>query len=307
MREAGWPRIQIATDEDGSVEAVAPAIVSASRRTDLPAFHADWLAARLRAGYVAWRNPFGGRPQYVSFARTRAVVFWTKNPRPLLPHLGELDRRGIGYYVQFTLNDYQAEGLEPSVPPLAERLATFRRLASTLGRERVVWRFDPLLLADGLPLDRLLERVLRIGDALRPHTEKLVIAFADIARYARVRRRLGASGAGCRELTPPEMREFAEKLAGASRGWGLQIATCAEAVELADLGIRHNRCVDDALLERLFPRDAALQSFLGPPETRHRLKDPGQREACGCIRSKDIGSYGTCLHGCRYCYAGSAA
>jgi hypothetical protein len=306
MSFKGWDKVPIQVENGGSVEGAAPVIVSASRRTDIPAFHADWFIERLRAGHVKWMNPFSGRPQYVSFARTRAVVFWTKNPRPILPHLTELEQRGIGCYFQFTLNDYETEGLEPGVPPVAERIATFRELSQAIGKERVVWRYDPLLLADGLDADRLVERVARIGERVHPWTEKLVIAFADIERYAKVRNRLRRFGRGCRELSPEEMRAFAEKIVTAMRPWELTIATCAEAIELAELGIGHNKCIDDALLERLFPQDAELTAFLGPPESRQRLKDTGQRKECGCIVSKDIGTYDTCPHLCRYCYANSS-
>lgn len=306
MAFPGWERRTIHTAEGERVEAAAPVIVSASRRTDIPAFYATWFVRRLEAGYVQWINPFGGQPQYVSFAKTRAVVFWSKNPRPMLSHLAELDRRGIGYYFQFTLNDYEAEGLEPAVPPLAERIATFRELSRAIGKSKVVWRYDPLLLADGLTVDGLVERVARIGEQLYSQTEKLVVAFADIERYAKVRRRLSAYGRGCRELTPEEMRECAEKLVRVARSWRLDVATCAEAIDLADLGIGHNRCIDDGLLVRLFPHDAELMRFLGPEALRHRLKDKGQRKECGCIAGKDIGAYDTCPHLCRYCYANSS-
>jgi hypothetical protein len=298
-----WDRIEIRTEEAGRVDAVAPVIVSASRRTDIPAFHVDWFFERLRAGHAKWVNPFSGTPQFVSFAKTRTIVFWTKNPRPILPHLAELDRRGLGYYFQFTLNDYAPDDLEPGVPPLAERVETFVELARRIGRERVIWRFDPLLLADGITLDHLVERVASVGEAVHAWTERLVIAFADIERYGKVRSRLRKFGRGFRELTPDDMREFAAKLAGATRGWGLQIAACAETVDLSEFGIGRNRCIDDALLERLFPHDTELLGFLGPPESRSRLKDKGQRKECGCIVSKDIGSYNTCPHACRYCYA----
>jgi hypothetical protein len=251
-------------------------------------------------------NPFSGTPQYVSFARTRAVVFWTKNPKPILPHLAELDRRGMGYYFQFTLNDYEAEGLEPGVPPLGERVETFAELSRRIGKEKVVWRYDPLLLFDGLNVERLVERVVRVGEATHPWTEKLAIAFADIERYAKVRSRLRRFGGGCRELSPEEMRAFAERLTDAARGWGLQIATCAEAIDLSDLGIGRNKCIDDALMTRLFPHDAELMPFLGPEALRQRIKDKGQRKECGCIVSKDIGAYDTCPHLCRYCYANSS-
>jgi hypothetical protein len=303
MSVKGWSKVPVQTENGGSVEAVAPVILSASRRTDIPAFHADWFIERLRAGHVKWTNPFNGKPQHVSFAKTRAVVFWTKNPRPILPHLAELDRRGIGYYFQFTLNDYQAEGLEPGVPPLAERIAAFRNLSQRIGKERVVWRYDPLLLADGLEVDRLVERMVRVGEAVRDSTEKLVIAFADIERYAKVRGRLRRWGKGCRELTPDEMRAFAEMIITAMRPWELTIATCAEVIDLADLGVGHNKCIDGELLARLFPHDAALMRFLGSQADRHLLKDKGQRRECGCIVSKDIGTYDTCPHLCRYCYA----
>ena len=302
----GWDKVIISTEQDDTVEAVAPMVVSASRRTDIPAFYAEWFVERLRVGYVRWVNPFSGTPQYVSFARTRAVVFWTKNPRPMLPHLAELDRRGIGYYFQFTLNDYDAEGLEPGVPPLAERIETFEGLVRRVGKERVIWRYDPLLLADGLDVDRLAERVARIGERVHPCTEKLVIAFADIERYAKVRNRLRAFGRGCRELSPDGMRTFAEKLIAVTRAWGLAVVTCAETIDLSDLGIGHTKCIDDELLARLFPHDGELMHFLGPTELRHSLKDKGQRKECGCIVSKDIGAYDTCPHLCRYCYANSS-
>jgi hypothetical protein len=303
----GWETLFAEVENGDTIEAVAPVIVSASRRTDIPAFHAEWLMERLRAGYVKWANPFNGLPQYVSFARTRAVVFWTKNPKPILPDLAELDRRRIGYYFQFTLNDYEAEGLEPGVPSLQERIETFQELSRRVGPTRVIWRYDPLMLADGIDVPRLVERVTRVGEKVCSCTERLVIAFADIERYVKVRNRLRKFGRGCRELTAEEIWAFAEKLVAVARPWGLAIATCAEAIDLGDLGIEKNRCVDDRLLARLFPDDAELLRFLGPEETRHRLKDKGQRKECGCIVSKDIGAYDTCPHLCRYCYATSAS
>ncbi len=302
----GWDRVTLQVEGDGAVEAPAPILVSASRRTDIPAFYAEWFIERLRAGVVRWVNPFSGDSQYVSLSRARAVVFWTKNPRPLMPFLPELDRRELGYYFQYTLNNYEAEGLEPGVPPLEERIGTFQELAQTIGKARVVWRYDPLMLAVGLPIDGLVDKVVRIGDRLRCHTEKLVIAFADIERYAKVQRRLRSSGQGCRELSPDEMRVFAEKLVAVTRPWSLPVMACAEALDLSDLGITRNKCIDDALLARLFPHDVELTRFLGPEHDRRRLRDKGQRKECGCIVSKDIGAYDTCPHLCRYCYANSS-
>lgn len=306
MAFQGWDVVPLGAEAGNHIRVPAPVVMSASRRTDIPAFHAEWFVDRLRAGHVRSVNPFSGTPQYVSFAKTRAIVFWTKNPKPILPHLAELDRRGVGYYFQFTLNNYEREGLEPGVPPLQDRIATFQELSQTLGRARVVWRADPLLLADGLDVDQLAGRVAGLGETIYPYTEKLVIAFADIERYAKVRARLRRFGKGCRELAREEMRTFAEKLAVVARSWGLAMATCAEALDLKDLGVEKNRCIDDRLLARLFPGDAELLRFLGPEEARHRLKDKGQRKECRCIVSADIGAYDTCPHLCRYCYANSS-
>ena len=278
-----------------------PVILSASRATDVPAFYADWFMRRLRAGFFRWTNPFNAaQVQTVSVAKTRAIVFWTKDPAGLWPHLDELDRTGIHYYFQYTLNDYEAEGLEPGLPPLAARLDSFRRLADRLGPERVVWRLDPLLLTDRLGVPEWLDRAARLLAQLARHARKLVFSFADIAAYPAVRRNLARAGIAAREFTPAEMEEFARGLAELNRARGLALATCAEEIDLAAHGIAHNRCVDGELLARLWPDDAALLEFLG---SRAARKDPGQRRACGCLAGKDVGRYGTCPHGCAYCYA----
>ncbi len=299
---------------DGSVATVShPVIVSASRATDVPAFFPDWFANRLQAGYCAWVNPFNAHQRTaVSFDKTRAIVFWSKNPRPLMKHLPLVEELGIGYYLQFTLNDYAAEGLEPGVPPLEHRLETFRMLADRIGPERIVWRFDPLLVSPSLPVPELLQRIDRLAERLRGATRKLVFSFADIAAYRKVQSNLGKLGHAFRELTTAEMHEVASGLGQIAAGSGLELATCAESLDLSALGIAHNRCIDDDLLARLYPDDAALMSHLGRGQDdlfaapRSAKKDAGQRKECGCIVSKDIGAYNTCPHLCTYCYANSS-
>lgn len=173
----------IITCDRQQVQAKAPVIVSASRATDIPAFYAPWFFDRLQKGYVRWRNPFSGHDSYVSFANTRFIIFWSKNPAPLIPYLPILQNKEIGCYIQFTLNDYEAEGFEPGVPPLQQMIETFKRLVDMLGRGSVVWRFNPLLLTYSISIENLIEKITHIGDELKGYTEKLVFSFADIAGY----------------------------------------------------------------------------------------------------------------------------
>ncbi len=296
------PTISICNDNGTVVIAQAPLIVSASRATDIPACYADRFFRRLDKGYVRWRNPFSGQDSYVSFYNTRFIVFWSKNPAPLLPYLSTLKERGIGCYIQYTLNDYEADGLEPNVPPLAQRIDTLRRLVDALGMGAVIWRFDPLILTDKINTDTLLEKIARIADALVGYTEKLVFSFADIASYKKVSRNLSQNGINYREWDEATMREFASRLSMLNRdNWNFRLATCAERIDLSEYGIEHNRCIDPELISRIAPDDAVLHNFLYNAKT-----DRGQRKACGCILSKDIGAYNTCPHGCLYCYANTS-
>lgn len=309
-----WPTVIIDTIT-GPQKAMAPYIISVSRSTDIPAFHAAWFFNRLKAGYCKWLNPFNGRTVYVSFERTMAFVFWTKNAAPMLPLLPELDGRGLPYYFQCTLNDYEAEGLEPHVPPLAERLTTFKRLSEMLGKERVIWRYDPLLLTEALGVDDLLAKVERIGQEIHPYTEKLVFSFADIAGYAKVQKNLQLAGVRFHEFDAPAMHAFAAGLSRLLPQWNITACTCAEAIDLSSYGIGHNRCIDGELLLRIAKNDCGLLQALGVESKvgpsllptagldQDRLNDKGQRKACGCIASKDIGQYNTCPHLCSYCYA----
>ncbi len=284
------------TDEGIQVSAVCPVIISASRATDLPAYYADWFIHRLRKGYVRWVNSFNPHlPYYVSFEDTRAIVFWSKNPLPMFPHLDELDRRGFVYYFQITLTDYGPEGLEPGVPPLDERISTFIRLSERVGKDRVIWRFDPVLLTRTLDMDTLLSRIAYIGERIAPYTKKFVFSFVDTS-YSKVKKQAGIWQ--FRTPDPDEKQKFIEGIVRMNRSWGISLASCADDAEYGP-EIGHNKCVDDALLRTIGQHDSALIRYLDA----HPGKDPGQRPACRCVKSKDIGQYDTCLHGCVYCYA----
>lgn len=307
MKNTKWDKVDLKRDNGQVVSAIAPIIISASRNTDIPAFYAKWFMNCWRNGHVKWTNPCNKRQvDYVRFEKTRMLVFWSKNPAPILKYLPELDASGVNYYFHFTLNDYGDTGLEPKLPTLSKRVKTFRALSKMIGKERVIWRFDPLTLTQQLDVDQLLERITRVAELVGPFTEELVISLVD--KYRHVPSNFRKAGIEWREFSPKTIHKIARRLSKLKSQFGLKIATCAEKVALEKYGIEHNRCIDDDLMVRVFNRDKALMDFLGydpahPEQTRPYLKDTGQREECGCIKSKDIGMQNTCPYSCVYCYA----
>lgn len=274
-------------------------IISASRRTDIPAFYADWLVERVRQGYFYRVNPFNSR-QITGFSLkpedVDAICFWTKNPGPLMRHLDELDRRGLNYYFQFTLNPYDAI-FEPQLPPIGQRIAVFRKLAGRIGPERVVWRYDPVILSSVTPVSWHLLQAQRLAAELAGSTRRLVFSFYDFygQGQGRLHRALQDNGIGLEDFTEPEQREEREALA---RGFGelaarrgLQIYSCSEEADLTRFGIKPGACIDGDLIRRLFGVEAAFKS------------DRNQRAACNCVQSVDMGSYNSCRFRCAYCYA----
>lgn len=313
-----WQKKTITLRDGSLVEAQAPIIVSASRATDIPAFYAEWFIQRWEEGYLKWTNPFNGKPLYVSLKKARCVVFWSKNPRAMFKHLDWLDEHIPNYYFQFSLNDYDKEGYEAKVPSLQSRIKTFQELSERIGKQRVIWRYDPLILTQELDIEELLRRIEIIGDALKGYTQKLVFSFVDIASYQKVQNNLQKEAVPYIEWTSELMNIFAKKLSLLNQKWGFTLATCSEKIELESYGIVHNKCIDDDLMIEHFSHDKELMAFLGVEihladlfsegqaiKTKN-LKDKGQREDCGCIMSKDIGAYNTCPHECNYCYANTS-
>lgn len=284
-----------------------PLIISASRATDIPAFFPDWFIERLELGYAERRNPYNGQLSRLNFSRARAVVFWTKNPAPLLPHLKAISRRGLKPLFLFTVNDYEAEGWEPHLPPLARRLEIFARLAEQLEPGSVAWRFDPIALGPNLGPEELLSRLDKIHHRLAPYTSRLIFSFIEL--YPKVTRRLRRLGLDLRRPGAAEAETMLKHLAGLSSP-GLKVSACAQDIgDPAAYGLAPGRCLEAEWLCGLVPE------LRGRPELFRRapglfsddaplpVKDPGQRPLCGCLPSRDIGAYGTCRHGCVYCYA----
>ena len=333
---ATWDKDNITIKNGQQVSAMAPLIVSASRSTDIPAFYADWFFHRLSESYSAWKNPFNGKYSYVSYHHTKFIVFWSKNPLPLLNHLDKLKTQngGIGCYIQYTMNDYDKEGLEKGVPPLVNRIDIFKRLVDYFGGPgQVIWRHDPLILTDKIDSNQLLDKIERIGDQLKGYTRRLVFSYADIAEYTKVRRNLENNGINYKEWQQEQMVDFATKLVemNHSKGWDYELATCGEPGRYP--GIIPNHCVDDRLIVKYGYKHPELLKLLGAeiitpmgdlfgiPEIpsdaielgggkyaiiKKNNRDAGQRAACGCCISKDIGEYNTCPHQCEYCYANTS-
>ena len=316
-----WGKVDIET-KDGDIEGIAPDIISASRSTDIPAFYGKWLMNRIEEGYVKWTNPFNANQvQYISFEKTRLFVFWSKDPKSFIPYLDKLDQKGINYYFQFTVNDYEKENFEPNVPKLNERIRTFKELSEKIGKEKVIWRFDPLILTDTLGVSELLDKVESVGDEINQYTEKCVFSFVDLS-YRKVINNLKRLNISYSEFDEKKMYQVAEELQKLQQKWSIDFSTCAETVDLCSYGITHNSCVDRDLIIRLFEKDTDLMDFLGhkaaetsneflfeklsESQSKKEYKDKGQRKECGCVFSKDIGKYDTCGHLCVYCYANSS-
>lgn len=252
---------------------------------------------RVRAGWCDVPNPVNPRRvSRVSLAPpdVDVIVFWSKNPAPLLPFLNELDARGFRYCFLFTLNDYP-RAIEPRVPDVAARIATFRALAARLGADRLAWRYDPIILSRNMPPDWHLAAFERIAAALDGCTPRTIVSIVDF--YRRTRRRLAAVSAATGDVfcedpfAEPRFEEFTRGLTSAAAEHGMAIQSCAEDPRLAALGVTPGKCIDDEFIRRAFGISVPGR------------KDPHQREQCGCVISRDIGVSDTCRHQCEYCYA----
>ena len=295
--EIPWEKTVITDAAGVQKEVDAPYIISATRRSDIPNHFSDDFMNALRQGHISIARD--DNESTISFEKTRFIVFWTKNPEPMLKYLDEIDRMGIGYYFSYTLNNYDDIGLEPHLPFLQQRIATFRSLSSKVGKEKVVWRFDPLILTDKINRENLIDRVDAIMRDVAGYTEKLVISFLDPSKHG-AERRLKKAGIDIQKFSDEDKLFVSNAIVQMANQHGIQVSACAEACTgLQNIGILPNKCIDDDLI-RSVTTDAQLHNFL---DKIKGLKDPTQRDLCCCIPSYDIGREGTCNNGCLYCYA----
>ncbi|MGA2068734.1 MAG: DUF1848 domain-containing protein [Thermoguttaceae bacterium] len=269
-------------------------IISASRRTDIPAFYAAWMVRRLREGYCTVANPYNrDQVTWVSLKPedVDAIVFWTRNPRPLMPYLDELDSRGYRYYFQFTILGYPRE-IDAKSPAAATAVEAFRDLTDRLGPKRVTWRYDPIVFTGLTPPAFHQENFQRLAESLRGHTHRVVVSIVDMYRKIEKRlKKLEGTPAAVRTCDAEEFGPLMRRLAGLAGENAMEIVSCSEEVDLRPFGILPGKCVDNRVIAEAFGIEV--------PGT----KDPSQRKACGCVASRDIGMYESCLFGCQYCYA----
>ncbi len=271
-------------------------IISASRRTDIPAFYGDWLMNQLREGFCVVPHPMKPRESFRVSLKPEdvdAFVFWTKYPKSLLPHLQEIESRGYPFIFLYTLTPYSSP-LEKRLPPLENRLQMFKELAGRLGSERVIWRYDPIVLSNQTDEAFHLDNFTKLASVLHGYTQRVIISFLDY--YGFVIRRLSELEKDDfiiynRDTVAAQAPSLTAKLAKIARANHMVIQSCAEELDLTESGVASGSCIDGALLQQLFNKPFPQK------------KDPGQRKKCLCTVSRDIGVYDTCGHQCLYCYA----
>ena len=263
-------------------------ILSVSRRTDVPNYYADWFYNRIKEGFVCVRNPMN--PHQVSRINLSpelvdCIVFWTKNPVPMLERLDELSP--YHYYFQFTLTGYGRD-VEEKLPSKKEVLIpAFQHLAERIGSNRVVWRYDPILFNEVYTPEYHRKAFRQIAEALNGYTDQCVISFVDT--YAKNKASMNALGV-C-ELPGSELLEFTRELCETAKANGIRVVSCAEQMDLSQCGVAHGSCIDKARIEAVLGCSIDVS------------RDKNQRPECGCVESVDIGTYNTCKAGCKYCYA----
>lgn len=263
-------------------------ILSVSRRTDVPNYYADWFYNRIKDGFVYVRNPMNPHQvRRISLAPEviDCIVFWTKNPAPMLARLDELS--AYQYYFQFTLTGY-GKDVECNLPHKKEILIpVFQKLSGKIGSRMVVWRYDPILFNARYTPEYHQNAFRQIAEELNGYTDQCVISFVDT--YAKNKASMKSLGAY--ELPEQELLEFTRELSKTATENGIKVVSCAEQMDLSQCGVEHSSCIDKKRIEEIIGYRVAVS------------KDKNQRPECGCMESVDIGTYNTCKAGCKYCYA----
>ncbi len=262
-------------------------IISASRRTDIPAFYSEWFFNRIEEGYLMVRNPMSyHQVSKISLCPdvVDCIVFWTKNPTPMIDKIHLL--KDYAYYFQYTINSYDTT-IEPGVPKKKYLVDVFKRISEMIGKHRIIWRYDPIILSESISESYHYEYFECLANILKDYTEKCVISFIDM--YKKTERNV--KHLNIKAMRNDTIKEMAKNIYNIGKKYNLCIESCAEDIDLDDIGIKHGKCIDDTLISRIIGEKLDID------------KDKNQREICGCVSSIDIGAYNTCNHKCTYCYA----
>lgn len=259
-------------------------IISASRRTDIPSYYGKWFVNRLLDGYVLIQNPYNtfrlSRLQ-LSPDTTDCIVFWTKNPAPMFEELKTISELGYNYYFQYTITPY-GKAWESNLPSIEKRIDSLYLLSDRIGKQRIVWRYDPIILNDVFSIQYHVEHFAFLCEKIHSSIDECIISFVD--NYNHLHNVIHV-------MSNEQMQIVGKSFSEIAKDYHLKLSTCSEKIDLEQYGIKRASCVDKKRIERII--GCSINS----------KKDTGQRPECGCIESVDIGSYGTCLNGCKYCYA----
>lgn len=263
-------------------------ILSVSRRTDIPNYYSDWFFNRIKDGYAYVRNPMNAHQVSkidISPEVVDCIVFWTKNPEPMMKRLDELTK--YEFYFQFTLTGY-GKDMECNVPhKKGKMIPVFQELSNKIGCERVIWRYDPIIFTKKYTPEYHLKAFEQIAISLKGYTKRCVISFVDV--YAKNKKNMDLLDSY--DMDKPKLIEFAKEISRIAKENGMTIGSCAESIDLDECGIEHNCCIDKKLIEDIIGCRLKVE------------KDKNQRRECGCMESVEIGTYNTCKSGCKYCYA----
>ena len=275
-------------------------IISASRRTDIPAFFSKWFFNRLKQGYCQVANPFNPnqvKTVELSQQEIDAFVFWTRNPLPFFEVLDFMETQQFLSIFLITLTNYPTE-LEPYLPPTNQVLETFNRLANKIGKERIAWRYDPIILSNKMPFSWHLENFSALAQKLSGKINRCIISFADFYKKTNTNLKpLEKSGWKflAKEEALEQAGEFLSELKRIANDNGFNIFSCCEShISFLEAGIQQGACIDINWLQKLAKKTISSK------------RDKNQRPNCQCAKAIDIGKYHTCKHGCKYCYATSS-
>lgn len=261
-------------------------IINTGGRTDTVQYYSEWLLKRFAEGWALSRNPlFPNKVTRYELTpdKVDCVVFCSKNYRPILPRLHEITDR-FNTYFYYTVTAYGRD-IEPGVPSIRESMDTLIELSRMVGRKRVAWRYDPVLLTEKYTIERHFETFRHMAAVLAPHVSRCIFSFVEMYK------KLEVNMPELKPLTEEQKNELARGLGSIAAEHGIRLQTCGTDEDYSDFGIHSSGCMTLEILGNA--------NGLNFRELSHR----GMRKGCHCIESRDIGAYDTCINGCRYCYA----